>query len=82
MCELDGSVFDRPFAAFRVIPYFARSTITLPDLDSFIDIPATRLRDLEGSEEVDPESEDVELDLEELGEDDEHEGVGSLDEEE
>jgi hypothetical protein len=32
ICELNGSVFDRPIAAFRVIPYFARKAIALPDL--------------------------------------------------
>jgi len=30
ICELNGSVFDRPVAAFRVIPYFARKHLTLP----------------------------------------------------
>ena len=40
ICELNGSVFNRPIAAFRVIPYFARKSITLPDLDKFLDIPS------------------------------------------
>jgi len=45
--ELNGSVFDRPVAAFRVIPYFARTKITIPDLSDFIDISTERLRDME-----------------------------------
>jgi hypothetical protein len=47
VCELDGSVLHRPIAAFRVIPYFPRSSITLPD--SFIDIDTKRLREMESS---------------------------------
>jgi hypothetical protein len=31
LAELDGSVLHRPIAAFRVIPYFARKTIKIPD---------------------------------------------------
>ena len=36
--ELDGSVLDRPIAAFRVIPYFARTALNIPPLDDLIDI--------------------------------------------
>ena len=36
ICDLDGSVFDRPIAAFRVVPYFARQSITMPP--DFLDI--------------------------------------------
>ena len=35
--ELNGSVFDRPIAAFRVIPYFAQQCIDVPPLDELID---------------------------------------------
>jgi hypothetical protein len=47
VCELDGSVLHRPIAAFRVIPYFARKSIPLPD--SFVDIDTRRLREMESS---------------------------------
>ena len=59
ICELNGSVFDRPVAAFRVIPYFARKSLPLPDLDRFIDIPRARLEDMENSAIVDPDIEDL-----------------------
>ena len=55
ICELNGSVFDRPVAAFRVIPYFARKSLPLPDLDQFIDISTSRLRQLEESTTENPE---------------------------
>ena len=38
VAELDGSVFDRPIAAFHVIPYFAWTTMSLPPLDNLLDI--------------------------------------------
>ena len=59
--ELDGSVFDRPVAAFRVIPYFARTKLVLPPLESLIDISRSRLTQMEESEQQDPED-DEELD--------------------
>ena len=49
ICELNGSVFDRPIVAFRVIPYFARKAIALPDLSDFLDIPLEHLHNMEGS---------------------------------
>jgi hypothetical protein len=60
IAELDGSVFDRPIAAFRVIPYFARSTIALPPLDTLIDISAPRLTQMENDTLEDPEEDDAE----------------------
>ena len=53
LAELDGSLFDRPTAAFRVIPYFARASIDLPPLDDLLDVSRARLRQLEGSTVVD-----------------------------
>lgn len=68
ICELNGSVFDRPVAAFRVIPYFARKSLSLPDLDKFLDISTSRLRQLEHStiEDTDEDSEPDENDQDEI----------------
>ena len=57
IAELDGSVFDRPIAAFRVIPYFAREKLDLPPLDSLIDISRQRLIEMENTLAPDPEDE-------------------------
>src|SRR5271155_5007516 len=54
LSELDGSVFDRPIAAFRVIPYFARSKIALPPLEDLVDISQRRLSELEDTNDIDP----------------------------
>ena len=59
--ELDGSVFDRPIAAFRVIPYFARQHIDIPPLDELIDISARRLRELEDSTAANPDDDSDDL---------------------
>jgi hypothetical protein len=57
LCELDGSVFHRPIAAFRVVPYFARSSIMFPS--RFLDIPAQRLSELENTLDVDDQPPDT-----------------------
>jgi hypothetical protein len=64
IAELDGSVFDRPIAAFRVVPYFARTALDIPSLSDLIDISTTRLAQMEASNATDPE--DVDDDEEEL----------------
>jgi hypothetical protein len=51
IAELDGTVFHRPIAAFRVIPYFARKALPIPH--DFLDIDTRRLRELENTEDVD-----------------------------
>ena len=47
LCELDGSVFHRPIAAFRLLPYLARKSLTLPD--DFLDVSDKRFEELKAS---------------------------------
>lgn len=58
LAELNGAVFDRPVAQFRVIPYKARQSIPIPDITS-LDISTNRLRDLELSEGADDSLDDI-----------------------
>ena len=44
LCELDGTLLDRPIAAFRVIPYFAHKSIPLPD--NLLDTTPDRVRNI------------------------------------
>ena len=58
ICELDGTVFHRPIAAFRLLPYLACKSIPLPD--NFADISQARLEELvssndDGSDDIDTE---------------------------
>ncbi|EPQ52315.1 hypothetical protein GLOTRDRAFT_47682 [Gloeophyllum trabeum ATCC 11539] len=61
LAELDGTLFDRPFAAFRVIPYLARKSITLPE--DFTDVGEGQVRRMEeqddhGDDEADQDPQD------------------------
>ena len=58
VAELDGSIFDLPAAAFRVIPYFARKNIHLPPLQELLDISNCRFQELKDSKVSDPDEED------------------------
>ena len=59
IAELNGAVFDRPVAAFRVVPYQARKSIELPPLDSLLDISLARLKEMEDSTLIDPEDDEL-----------------------
>jgi hypothetical protein len=49
LCELNGSVFDCPVTAFRIIPYFAQKSLALPNLNNFLDVPISRIEEMEQS---------------------------------
>jgi len=56
VAELDGSVWHQKIARFRVVPYFAREKIELPDgILGIIDCDEDMLRCIE--KQVDPEEE-------------------------
>ena len=55
MCDLDGTLLHSPIAAFRVVPYFARDYIEVPDLEQHLDVSVARLRELESGTTVDPD---------------------------
>jgi hypothetical protein len=59
VCDLDGTLAHAPVAAFRVVPYFARSHIDIPDLEQHIDVGVARLRELERSTTADPDDPDT-----------------------
>ena len=74
VAELDGTVLDRPIAAFRVIPYLARRSITI-SLEH-LDVPFERVREMEESDTLgddEPEASDIpdELDDESSASEDE-----------
>lgn len=70
IAELDGSVFDRPVAAFQVIPYFPRTAILMPPIEELIDISLRRLEEMKRSQIEDPDEENEEFDAENSLEDD------------
>ena len=57
VAELDGSIFDRPATAFRIIPYFVHTHIDLSPLNELLDIFNRRLQELKDSEVSDPNEE-------------------------
>ena len=55
ICDLDSTLAHAPIAAFRVIPYFAREHLNIPDLEQHIDVSVSRLRELEDMTVPDPD---------------------------
>jgi hypothetical protein len=60
LCELDGTLYHAPVAAFRVVPYLARKNIEIPNLEQHIDVDVSRLRELERTSVKDPDDPDGE----------------------
>ena len=68
IAELDGSVYHHKVAAFRVIPYFARMRIPLPEnLEELISISKNTLRRIEESEEYRDEVLERDFNFENIG---------------
>ena len=55
ICDLDGTLAHAPVAAFRVVPYFARRELDIPDIEEHIDVSVARLRELEQTTFADPD---------------------------
>jgi len=68
ICELDGAVLDRPIAAFRLVPYFARKRIPLPP--SVLDADEDRLNQMANSKSKGDDDESDDEDEEFQGDDD------------
>jgi hypothetical protein len=58
ICDMDGTLAHAPVAAFRVIPYFAREVLLIPDLERHLDVSVSRLREMERSHQTDPDNPD------------------------
>jgi len=54
ICDLDGTLAHVPIATFRIVPYFARENIDLPNLEQHIDVLVAQLRKLEDMTVADP----------------------------
>ena len=74
ICELDGSVLDRPMAAFRVVPYFARKEIDIPT--EALDMHLKRIDEMRASRSLGDDEEEVDKGLSVEDSDDE-DGAGS-----
>jgi hypothetical protein len=55
--EFDGTVLHRIIATFRLLPYFAHTSIPLPP--DIIDIDNTHLQEMEHSLDADGDEEDI-----------------------
>ncbi|KAF9059117.1 hypothetical protein BDP27DRAFT_1239415 [Rhodocollybia butyracea] len=53
VAELNGTLWRRPVGAFRLIPYRARLTLPVPNIEEFIDIPTKELERMEESNDCD-----------------------------
>ena len=55
ICDLDSTLGHAPIAAFRVVSYLAREKLELLDIEQYIDVSISRLRELENMTNLDPD---------------------------
>ena len=82
IAELDGSVYHHKVAGFRVVPYFARTKVDLPDnLEELIEISKTTLRKIEETDEYKDEVLKRDFNFENVGLTEEADNASPSDEE-
>src|SRR5258708_4908376 len=54
LCDLDGTLAHAPVAAFRIIPYFVRKSLDIPDIQQHIDVTAACLKQMERTPDANP----------------------------
>src|SRR5258708_21192255 len=59
ICDLDGTLAHAPVAAFRVVPYFDRKSLDIPDIQQHIDVTMAHLRQMERTLDADPDEAEV-----------------------
>ena len=55
IAELDGTLFQHPVAAFRVLPYLARRSLNQDQVRTVLDVAEARLDEMRTDEREDPE---------------------------
>jgi hypothetical protein len=55
LCKHNRSTWDRPIAAFYVIPYFTRRSLAISNLSELLDIYAAQIWQIEETRHSDPE---------------------------
>ena len=47
ICNLDSTLAHTPVVAFRVVPYFTRKSLDIPDIQQHIDMTVAHLQQME-----------------------------------
>ena len=55
ICDLDGTLGHAPIAAFRVVPYLTCEKLKLPNIEQYIDVFVSQLRELKNTTNPDPD---------------------------
>ena len=59
ICNLDGTLAHTPVAAFQVVPYFARKSLDIPNIQQHIDMTTAHLQQMEQTPDTNPNKAEV-----------------------